>query len=240
MHSGYFSRDVIAIGKHTKSNLLEFFQSLPIFDGVSSAELLGLIEKGNELYYKKGDLIRREGQKPEAFNLVLRGMVNISKISADGKEFTIDCRFKGETLGWGQVLRGGVFTASYYAMDETALFSFDKEMFIALLNRHPIVQSRIADLNIDLINILFNKLIDVSCDTANNRLIRTLINLNARCGNIVNLTHLDIARMSWTTLETTTRVLVRLKKDNILSIDRGKIIINDPARLSHYIENHHK
>ncbi len=226
--------------KYNKSNLLEFLQALPIFNGVSRAELLDLIEKGTELHFKKGNLICLEGHKPDAFYLISQGMVNISKISLDGKEFTIDCRFKGETLGWGQVLRGGVFTVSYYALDDTLLYSFDKEIFISFLKRNPVVQSRISDLTIDLINILFNKLIDVACDTANNRLIKTLINLNARCGNIVNLTHLDIAKMSWTTLETTTRVLTRIKKDNILSIDRGKIIIKDPERLHLCIENQNK
>jgi CRP-like cAMP-binding protein len=196
-----------------------------------------LIEKSHELHFKKGDLIRREGQQPDAFYLILQGMVNISKVSLNGKEFTIDCRFKGETLGWGQVLRGGFFTATYYALDDIVLLSFGKEIFIAFINRNPIIQSRISNSNVDLINILFNKLIDVSCDTAGNRLIRTLITLNMRCGNVVNLTHLDIAKMSWTTLETTTRVLTKLKKENILSTDRGKIVIKNPEKLNLYIEN---
>jgi CRP-like cAMP-binding protein len=216
---------------------LEFFQTLPIFDSISRVELLNLVEKSTELHFRKGDLIRREGQKPDAFYLIIQGMVNVSKISLNGKEFTIDCRFKGETLGWGQVLRGGFFTATYYALDDTVLLSFGKEIFIAFIDRNPIILSRISNSNIDLINILFNKLIDVSCDKASNRLVRTLITLNMRCGNVVNLTHLDIAKMSWTTLETTTRVLTKLKKDKILSIDRGKIIIQEPEKLHLYIEN---
>jgi CRP/FNR family cyclic AMP-dependent transcriptional regulator len=216
---------------------LEFFQTLSIFDGIGRVELLDLIEKSSELHFKKGDLIRREGQKPDAFYLIIQGMVNITKISMNGNEFTIDCQFRGEPLGWGQVLRGGFFTATFYALDDTDLLSFGKENFIAFIERNPIIMSRISNLNIDLINVLFNKLIDVSCDTAGNRLIRTLITLNIRCGNTINLTHLDIAKMSWTTLETTTRVLTKLKKDNILSIDRGKIIIKEPEKIHLYIEN---
>lgn len=221
---------------YSKSNLLEFLQTLPIFDGVNKDELLNLLKKTFELHFKKGELIRMAGERPDAFYLIFEGMVNVSKISSKGKEFTIDCRFKGDNIGWGQVLRGGVYTANYYALDDTIILSFDKEIFINFMKRNPIMQSRIGDLNIDLINKLFNKLIDVACDTANNRLIRTLIHLNERCGDIINLTHLEVAKMSWTTIETSTRVLTRLRHNNIISTDRGKIIIKNSEKLHHYIE----
>ena len=224
--------------KYYEFNTLEFIYTLPIFNGISRFELHDIITKGTELHFDKGDLIRMEGEKPDAFYLVLKGSVIVSKISVDGKEFTIDCRFKGDSLGWGQVLKGGCFAASYYALgDDTVILSFRKDVFTRFIKRHPIIQSRITENNVDLINLLFSKLIDISCDTANNRLVKILMNLNNKCGNIVDLTHLDIAKMSWTTLETTTRILARLKKDNILNTARGKIIIKYPERLHLYIEN---
>ena len=82
-------------------------------------------------------------------------------------------------------------------------------------------------------------LIDVAADTANNRLVRTLKSLYEETGHTLHLTHQEVAQMAWTTLETTTRILSKLKKDNIISTKRGKIIILRPDKLSEEVRPDH-
>jgi CRP-like cAMP-binding protein len=224
--------------KCIKSSLLKYISDFSIFEGVPISDLDELVTQGTILNYKKGQKIHREGENPTAFSLILKGMAIGTKVSPTGREFVIDWAYAGGTPGWGQVIRGGFFNATCTALEDTSVISFSKEKFFVFLSRNPIVQERISNLSIDLINKLFNKLIDVATDTANNRLIRTLISLCEKTGNTLNLTHQEVAQMSWTTLETTTRILSKLRKDNIVNIERGKIIINNPEKLFLYIDSY--
>lgn len=217
-------------------DLVNTLQTFSIFNGVSEGEFDKLAEQGIELHFKKGTQICHEGQKSEIFYLILHGMVSIHKVSSNGKESIIDCRYTGDILGWGQVIHGGYFTASYYALYDTRLLAFKKDDFLDFLNRNEFMKSRIADLSIDLINNLYDKLMDILSDTAKNRLIKTLMLLYSKSGGTIILTHLDIAKMSWTTPETATRVLSRLKSDKIIITGRGKFFINKPEQLCQYLE----
>jgi CRP/FNR family cyclic AMP-dependent transcriptional regulator len=220
--------------KYNKSSLLKSISSFSLFEGVPISDLDELIMEGTILNYKKGQKIHREGERSTEFRLILEGMVIFSKVSSTGREFVVDWEYAGWTPGWGQIIEGGCFTATCTALVDTSVISFSKEKFHVLLSRNPIVLKRISDQSVDLINKLFNNLIDVSTDTANNRLIRTLISLCKISGNTLNLTHQEIAQIAWTTIETTTRILSKLKKDKIVSIEHGKMIINNPEKLPIY------
>lgn len=217
--------------KNINRSLSKTISNYSIFDGVDMSDINNLAMEGTLLYYKKGQEILREGEYLPAFYLILKGMVKVCKISSSGREFTIDWRYAGEGLGWGQVIRGGFFNATYTTLDDTTIVAFKKEKFFRFLSRNPIVTAKISNQSIDLINKLFNKLIDVAADTAGNRLVRTLKSLYEETGSTLNLTHQEIAQMAWTTLETTTRILSKLKKDNIISTKRGRIIILKPEIL---------
>lgn len=218
-----------------KCMLRDTISEFPIFKDVHLSDLDELMDEGTLLKYKKNETILREGEKLHTFYVVLHGMVKVFKVSIGGREFTIDWRYSGDILGWGQVMRGGSFKTTYAALEDTSILSFNREPFLSFLSGNPVMKKRISNLDIVLIDKLFDKLVDIADDTANNRLVRTLIVLQKRSGNTLCLTHQEIAQMSWMTLETTTRILSELKKEGIISTKRGMVIINDSDRLEEMV-----
>jgi len=220
-----------------KSNLPELLQEFPIFYGVNQSDLRKLINAAVVVHYAKRKVIVQEGKNPEAFYLILKGMVKISKISPVGKEFIIYVRHKGEIIAPGLTICRAPYFASSVALEDVDILVFSIDDFLDFMSLNPIVRLRFDSLDIDIIRDMYEKLIYLATNDVYHRLTNVLYSLSSKCGNILSLTHQEIAELTWATLETTTRALIKLRNDDIITLVRGKIIIKNPGKLRLCSEN---
>ena len=166
-------------------------------------------------------------------------MVRVSKTSPGGKEFTIALRYQGEAFGQPSFLKGDPHVASSIALEDTDVLAIGRKDFMAFMARNPIVGSRIIYLEAERTSRLYERIVDMISDSAPHRVIRTLLTLSSSCGNVLSFSHQEIATLSWTTIETTSRVITRLKNGGVITSARGKIVIKDPEKLRIYDRNTH-
>jgi CRP-like cAMP-binding protein len=183
---------------------------------------------------EKGTYLFQEGTKAEELYIVLSGKIQISKITTDGRELSL--RICGENDICGEltlftdnpkyllsakVLEEGEVVAirkdvleNEIFQDSTLAFEFMKWMSDHFRN----TQTKFRDLVLNgKRGALFSTLIRMSNSYGIQQKDGILIDLP--------LTNQELANFCGTSRESTNRILSELKKDNIISIKKGKISI---------------
>lgn len=214
-----------------KLEILTLLQQCPIFYGIDKCELESLARAAVILNFSKGMVIEREGEMTTSFHIIKDGIVKVFKTAPSGKEFIIDVRYKGEIFGEAAALKGILHCASTQALQNTSVVNIERSDFLDFMARNPVIAQRIAYLEFDKIYKLYESLMDLVASNAHQRLIKLLCRLGHKYGNTLRFTHQEIAEMSGTTVETTTRVLTQLKKSSVLRLTRGSVTIIDEEKL---------
>ena len=208
-----------------------FSKETPIFEGVDTRELLILAQGSNRLNFVKNQTIVMKEDKANFFYIVEDGLVKISTISPSGRELIIDILNRGNAFGIGSLISDYMYPDEISAMENATIISIPKNLFKAFISRNSEVSAKMFANLITQTIALLAKVTDMSTSTTNFRVIKVLIELMNKYGNVLPFTHKEIAQMSGTTNETATRILVRLKKAGILRLQRGIIRITDAKRL---------
>ena len=194
-------------------------------------------EHGLLLKIEKGNSIFQEGENADDLYLILKGSVQISKETENGKELTL--RICGPNSMIGECTIFGppaIHTMSAKALMNTELLSIKKDNLEMLFTEQP-------TLMIEYIRWLQTEhlktqsiLRDLVLNGKKGALYSTLIRLANTFGKSddnddiyidINLTNTDLANLCSTSREMVNRMLNDLKKQGIVSFDKGIIKIHD-------------
>ncbi|WP_251554346.1 Crp/Fnr family transcriptional regulator [Neobacillus muris] len=185
---------------------------------------------------EKGRYIFQEGTAAEELYIIISGKVQISKVTSDGRELSL--RICGENDICGELT---LFTEhprylfSAMALEEGEIAAIKKDVlekeifdnsalgyeFMKWMSDHfRKTQTKFRDLVLHgKRGALFSTLIRMSNSYGINKGNEILIDLP--------LTNQELANFCGTSRESTNRILSELKKNNIISIKRGRITILD-------------
>lgn len=195
------------------------------------------IEKGNYLF--------QEGQSAEELFIVISGVIQISKMVPDGRELTIRMCSAGELIG-----EIPLFCSSPKYMLDAKIVE-DGE--VAVLNKSDLEVKLGQDHSLALqfmkwLNLQHRKnqtkFRDLILHGKKGALYSTLIRLTnsygivRENGIVINhpLTNQEIANFCGTSREVANRLLSNLRKNNIISIDKGIITIHNLRFLKEEID----
>ncbi|MCM3602389.1 Crp/Fnr family transcriptional regulator [Robertmurraya korlensis] len=202
--------------------------SINLQDFIQVARYTRKIEKGNYLF--------QEGQKAEELFVVLKGKIQISKMVPDGRELTIRMCSTGELIG-----EIPLFCASPKYMLDAKIVE-DGE--VAVIHKGDL-EERLS--NDHALSLQFMKWLngqhrrnqtkfrDLILHGKKGALYSTLIRLCNSYGIVREhgividqpLTNQEIANFCGTSREVANRLLSELRKNNIISIDKGIITIHN-------------
>lgn len=202
--------------------------SIQLQNFIQVARYTRKIEKGNYLF--------QEGQKAEELFIVIKGKIQISKMVPDGRELTIRMCSTGELIG-----EIPLFCASpKYMLDakivedgEVAVIHKD-DLEEKLSTEHSLSLQFMKWLNGQLLRNQ-TKFRDLILHGKKGALYSTLIRLCNSYGIVREqgividqpLTNQEIANFCGTSREVANRLLSELRKNNIISIDKGIITIHN-------------
>jgi len=202
-----------------------------IFSGLTENELSELARLATERRFQPGEFVFWEGDAPGWLYIVARGRVKAIKHSSLGKEFIIAFFESGEMFGEVAVFEDKAYPASAQAVEETQVLGIRREDFLSFLAQRPEVALRIINVLGGRLRSAQSRLRDIAGERVDQRIARILLMLSARLGPTLPFTRQDVADMAGTTLETTIRVMSRLKDGGMVRSARGKIIITDESKL---------
>lgn len=202
-----------------------------IFSGLNDEDLNALSKLAVSHSFEAGEFVFWEGDAPNEFYVVSSGRVKVLKHSSQGKEFVVAFFGPGEVFGEVAVFEERPYPASAQAVSDSELLGIGKDRFVAFLSSHPEVSLRIINMLGGRLRDAQNRLNALAGERAEQRVAKTLLMLSSKLGQSLPFTRQEIADMSGTTIETTIRVMSRMKSGGIIRSHRGKTDILNETRL---------
>ena len=189
---------------------------------------------------KKGQFIFREGEPADWFHIVTQGNVKCVKSNSEGREVTLKVLMPGDLFCCeASAFSGDSHPGCAQSMGEGTVIKIHRKMMLDVIQRNP-------EAAVSIINYLSHRLREsqdnakaFALDRAEQRVASILVNLAKRSGIqeaqgiriSVRLTHQDLADMAGLTKETTSRILSRFKKDQLIAGHGKQLFIRNLPRL---------
>jgi len=214
--------------------------SLPLFACLSETDRQELAKHAVEVPIQKGQFIFREGDPADWFHIVQHGNVKCVKSTPEGREVTLKVLMPGDLFCCEASAFSGVsHPGCARSMGEGTVIKIHRKTMLEVIQRNP-------EAAVSIINYLSHRLREsqdnakaFALDRAEQRVAALLVNLAERSGIqesngiriSVRLTHQDLADMAGLTKETTSRILSRFKKDNLIAGHGKQLLILHLPRL---------
>jgi NTE family protein len=110
---------------------------IPLFSGLSSAELDIIKERSATVEYKKGETIYKEGSSPSAFYCVILGRVVIYTQGQYGDKTILEYLHRGKYFGIISLLTKESHSVTAQALNDCLILTINKDDFDFVLNKIP-------------------------------------------------------------------------------------------------------
>ena len=200
--------------------------SLPLFACLSETDRQELAKHAVEVPIQKGQFIFREGDPADWFHIVQQGNVKCVKSTPEGREVTLKVLMPGDLFCCeASAFSGDSHPGCAQSMGDGTVIKIHRNAMLEVIQKNP-------EAAVSIINYLSLRLREsqdnakaFALDRAEQRVAAILVNLAERSGIqeskglriSVRLTHQDLADMAGLTKETTSRILSRFKKEQLIA-----------------------
>jgi len=193
-----------------------------------------------------GDVIYQAGERFGNLYILNSGFFKIVNLSADGREQVVGLKFRGDWLGFDGIA-GGRYSCDAVAMDTGEIWVVSYEALLAACASHPILlQVLHAAMSREIAHDR-DSLMSVCTLPADARVAdflrywaETLAERGMRTDEItLRMTRAEIGNYLGMTLETVSRALSKLARDNVIAFagkGRRDVHIADAATLSAFVQ----
>lgn len=200
---------------------------------------MGMVESKDHLSFEANQYVYLPEEPAKKIFLINSGRVKIGTYGADGKEITKAILTPGEVFGELALVNDGSRRDFAYSLEPTSLCVLEKGDLQAMLRERSELQlffmrligNRTLQLEQRLENLMFK--------TSRSRIVEFLHELAISRGRVVGyerevrnmLTHKEIADLTGTSRQTVNAVLNDLRRQNILTFDRKRLLVRDMDKL---------
>ncbi|MFT9847147.1 Crp/Fnr family transcriptional regulator [Aneurinibacillus sp. REN35] len=219
---------------------VQFLRYFPFFEHLKETELAEIAPLFITRTYEKGANVFFEEEEGDELYIIKSGVVKIYR-DDKAREIILAIFREGDFFGEMAVLQNErVRSASARTLEKTTLYVLKRYDFISLLNRSPGIFIKILETALDRLRKANELITDLTILDARTRIVRMILRLienhgrKNREGVLIDLklTHQQIADMTGTVRETVTKILLDLQNQQLIRIDKKKIIIHDVEKLT--------
>jgi CRP/FNR family transcriptional regulator, cyclic AMP receptor protein len=220
----------------------DFLRTVPLFATLSDAELESVAPAFNLKTYLRNQVVFLEEETGSYMYIVLAGKVKVTKSTQDGRESILAIHRAGDFFGEMSLLDGKTSPATVTAMEDSRIASIGRVDFHYHLLRNNKILLQIIQVLCSRLRHVWSQVQILSYGSAEARIRGAILNLSRRHGvthdrGIVidlKITHHEIAEMAGTSRETVSRLLSRLRKEQVIAFDRRRIVILSTQLLRGY------
>lgn len=182
----------------------------------------------------KGRFLFQEGMVAEELYVIISGKIQISKVTADGQELSLRICGANDICGELTLFTDNPrYLLSAIVLEEAEIAAIKKDVIESEIFQNSQLAFELMKWMSDHFRKTQTKFRDLVLNGKRGALFSTLIRMSnsygIQKGNEIlidlPLTNQELANFCGTSRESTNRILSELKKDNIISVKRGKISI---------------
>lgn len=188
-------------------------------------------------YYKKGQVIFHEGNRPFGVYCIYEGKVKVSQMGADGREQIIRLAKPGDTLGYRSLIQNSKYSASAIAIDDTQVCFIPATDFLRLIENNSSVATDVMKMLAKALGEVQEKMIHMAVKPVRERLAEALLLLKNTYQKdnsqpfTISLSREDLAAIVGTAKETVIRTLSEFKDEGLVKTKGSAITILNPDKL---------
>lgn len=222
---------------------LAFLRQVPVFANLTDGELRALAADFVPLTFRQHETILRQGDLGEMLYLIQSGRVRIYVLGEEGQEISVRLMGPGEVFGELALIDDLPRSASAVAMEDTVVLTLSRRAYLYHLRRCPqlalnfmrTLSTRLRYTTIQAGSLAF---LDVY-----RRVARKLLELAESYGVTeaegvriaVPLTQQELATMVGASRESTNKALGAFRRQGLIRLRRGQIVVVKPQALQEYI-----
>lgn len=205
--------------------------SVSLLDGLPQKDLELLGEIAEERSFSRGEMIFSEGDEGEGFYVVVEGMVEVFKLSPEGKKQILHLLGPGEPFGEVAVFEGRAFPAHAAALRDTKALFFPRKAFYSLIEEHPSVVMRMLGVMAKRLREFAAMIENLSLKEVSGRLAGYLLYLRQRRGGRdefeLEMTKGQLASFLGTAPETLSRALSKMMREGLIEVEGRTVRVLD-------------
>jgi len=191
------------------------------------------------IHYARGETIFQQGSRVSGCYILCHGKVKLVQRTLKGKQQLFKILTPGDMLGEIDLLSGQREHLGYAkTLAETHVGFIEKDNLLQWLRAYPSLSSQLFLRLTREIDAIQERLLETSYGSVRDRLIRLILTLEKRQSRdeengrlVVDLSREELAEMVGVARETVSRHLSQLKRQGLISYEKGKVIIRDEEGL---------
>lgn len=208
--------------------------------GCCQAEELELISVGKMCQtYQKGQVIFREGARPNGLHCIHQGKVKVTKVGGDGKEQITRLAKEGDVIGYRALMAETAYSASAIAMEDCVVCLIPKSDFLKVIESNAQFAHGLMKLLSQALGEAEERLLHLAYKPVRERLAEALLLLQRtyqKPGDPpmpfdIAISREDLAALVGTAKETTIRLLSDFKEEGIVTTKGSHITLLRPEKL---------
>jgi CRP-like cAMP-binding protein len=206
-----------------------------LFDPLNDSEYQEINNSRTEFVYKRGDIIRQEGEPINSFLYLRSGLIKLYKTDKNGKDHILSINKPGDFISLLSIFSNSVYKYSITAIEETKVCEVGLpalQKVIASNSKFALrVLNRISRVSDDIIESQF----EIRKRQVKGRIAYFLLFLTDRIYRShefrLPITRREIGELISMTTENTIRTLSEFRKDGIISMEGKTLKILDYGRI---------
>ena len=192
--------------------------------------------------YKPRQVIFHEGQPANGLYILCHGTVKLYQSDRFGRDFIVDVATPGTVLGELGLDDQDVYSTSAEALTESQLAFLPRERLVRFIERYPKTAVRLVATLSQALAGARRKAGELALKRADARLADLLLRFAAASRSDASVTdpvrislaysRRELAEMIGVSTETAIRLLGKLKRNRMIAMDGGEIVITDVERLA--------
>lgn len=223
---------------------LEILSRVPFFTGLPAVDIAEINRLFREVGFDAGETIYYSGDPAESLYVVADGKVKLLRHTLAGKNVLLDLLSPGEFFGSLASLGDAAYAETAQAHTPVCVLQIGADAFRQVLDQYPAVTLKVLDALSARLDAAHEMVRQLSAHSVEHRIAYVLLKLaekfgeQSRAGTLIQapLSRDDLAEMTGSTTETTSRVMSQLQKDGLVETGRQWVAIRDPQQLRARIE----
>jgi CRP/FNR family cyclic AMP-dependent transcriptional regulator len=207
-------------------NKSELLAQIPLFAGLSSAEMDALAKLAVERRYAPNDMLFWEGEPCAGIFLIVHGNARIFKTSSSGREMVLGIESAPSSVAELPLFDGGAYPASVRAVESLVAYFINKNDFFQVCRQHPDIALKVLAVVGRRLRHLVNVVESITFGSVTKRLAKLLLDMRNQGGSdefSFDLTHQELASRLGTVREVISRNLGRFRAEGLIAIE-GKTL----------------